>query len=232
MLAALKQRYGRLPYEELQTAASEQMKITELRLRALFGAGQQAAEQAQRRADQVLTHLTATSHAAAGPPRSPITTHVLDTATGAPARGLPLTLSKQDEVSKLWDVVNHGVTNEDGRVGGLLPAGNYIVPGRYRMHFDTAAYLTACQQAQPGFYSAVPFYPEVRASKTSAAALGPQRTLLPEPPPRPRAVENPCWMDCYHVSMKMICHLIIPALTLIGANAPCRAGRRRVHHHA
>ncbi|KAG2486997.1 hypothetical protein HYH03_014369 [Edaphochlamys debaryana] len=160
ILDALKKRFNRMPHEELQTAASEQMKITELRLNGLFGAqGEDAATTAARRAEQVLTHLSP-GHGGA-PLRSPITTHVLDTATGLPARGLPLALSKQDEVSKTWEIVNEGVTNDDGRVGNLMAPGNYIPPGRYRMFFDTAAYLAACRQAHPAFYSEVPFYPEV-----------------------------------------------------------------------
>jgi 5-hydroxyisourate hydrolase len=32
---------------------------------------------------------------------------------------------------------------------------------RYRMRFDTATYLAACKASHPGFYSDVPFYPEV-----------------------------------------------------------------------
>ncbi|PNH08636.1 Uric acid degradation bifunctional protein TTL [Tetrabaena socialis] len=162
ILAALMKRYQRLPHEELQTAAQEQMKITELRLTALLSPPGDAADaiaaRTQRRAEQVLTHL---APAQSGPLRSPITTHVLDTATGLPARGLPLALSKQDEVSRTWEVVGEGVTNEDGRVGSLMPPGHYIPPGRYRMFFDTATYLTSCKLAHPAFYSEVPFYPEV-----------------------------------------------------------------------
>jgi OHCU decarboxylase len=55
ILAALKERYNRLPHEELQTAAQEQMKITELRLGNVFGksAEQEMLAKMQRRADQV-----------------------------------------------------------------------------------------------------------------------------------------------------------------------------------
>jgi len=54
ILAALKARFHRLPHEELQAAAQEQMKITEQRLGALLGvpAGEQQARM-QRRADMV-----------------------------------------------------------------------------------------------------------------------------------------------------------------------------------
>ncbi|GLI62795.1 hypothetical protein VaNZ11_005543 [Volvox africanus] len=161
ILEALKKRYERLPHEELQAAAQQQMKITELRLCGLYGVSDSTdpvATRTQRRAEQVLTHL---APAPGGPLRSPITTHVLDTASGLPARGLPIALLKQDEVSKAWETVGEGVTNDDGRVGTLLPPGNYITPGRYRMFFDTSTYLAACKLAHPAFYSEVPFYPEV-----------------------------------------------------------------------
>eukprot|EP00195_Chlamydomonas_chlamydogama_P015249 CAMPEP_0202891480 /NCGR_PEP_ID=MMETSP1392-20130828/1527_1 /ASSEMBLY_ACC=CAM_ASM_000868 /TAXON_ID=225041 /ORGANISM="Chlamydomonas chlamydogama, Strain SAG 11-48b" /LENGTH=317 /DNA_ID=CAMNT_0049575241 /DNA_START=100 /DNA_END=1053 /DNA_ORIENTATION=+ len=161
ILSYLRERYNRLPYEELQTAAREQMKITELRLGNLFGlsAEVELMQRTQRRADQVLSQLTA-SHAA-GPLRSPITTHVLDSALGVPAMGLPLALLKYDETSKVWEKVSEGVTNEDGRVGNLLAPSNYLAPGRYRMYFDTATYLHACKKQHPNFYAEVPFYPEV-----------------------------------------------------------------------
>ncbi len=155
ILDVLKRRYNRLPHEELQTAASEQMKITELRLTGLLAPGSDPATLAARRAEQVLTHLVPPAPAHGGPLRSPITTHVLDTATGLPARGLPLALLKQDEVSRTWEPVGEGVTNDDGRVGNLMPPGHYIPPGRYRMFFDTAAYLGACRAAHPAFYSEV-----------------------------------------------------------------------------
>ncbi len=77
---------------------------------------------------QVLNQVVA-AHAS-GPLRSPITTHVLDASLGVPARGLPIQLLKQDAVSKTWETVSGGLTNEDGRIGNLLPPGNYVTPGR------------------------------------------------------------------------------------------------------
>ena len=137
------------------------MKITELRLAGVLDKAEEleAAQRSQRRADQVLNQLTAS--AASGPLRSPITTHVLDTAMGCPAQGLPLQLLKQNEHSRLFEQLSEGVTNEDGRVGALLPPSNYLAPGRYRMFFDTAAYLQRCKARFPTYYADVAFYPEV-----------------------------------------------------------------------
>lgn len=53
--------------------------------------------------------------------RSPITTHVLDTALGVPACGLPLSLTKlQEGGSGVWATVGRGVTNEDGRCAAVI----------------------------------------------------------------------------------------------------------------
>ncbi len=62
---------------------------------------------------------------------SPITTHVLDAALGAPARGLELALYKQSPGARdVWERIAGGFTNDDGRVPALLPASDYIAPGR------------------------------------------------------------------------------------------------------
>ena len=52
---------------------------------------------------------------------SPLTTHVLDTAQGTPAAGVPIVLEK--EVDGAWVEAGRGETNDDGRLPGLLPEG-------------------------------------------------------------------------------------------------------------
>jgi 5-hydroxyisourate hydrolase len=81
---------------------------------------------------------------------SPITSHVLDTATGRPAGGLAIRL----EVSEAggWRVLAERVTGPDGRVTDLLPAGA-LVAATYRLTFDTGAYLRA--SGRPVFYPRV-----------------------------------------------------------------------------
>ncbi|MAZ89930.1 MAG: hydroxyisourate hydrolase [Cellvibrionaceae bacterium] len=69
---------------------------------------------------------------------SQITTHVLDTARGLPAKGIHITLGQQ--VDEQWITLGSGTTNEDGRLPNLCP--EITLPaGTYRMHFETAAYL-------------------------------------------------------------------------------------------
>lgn len=78
---------------------------------------------------------------------SQITTHVLDTARGLPAEGVPLQLYQQTDDG--WLKLAEGTTNSDGRVGKLL--GEEALPaGIYRMHFDTAAYFS--HLGTDGFY--------------------------------------------------------------------------------
>jgi 5-hydroxyisourate hydrolase len=60
-----------------------------------------------------------------------LSTHVLDTARGEPAAGVGIRLER-DGVT-----VREAVTDADGRVREFGP----IEPGRYRLVFDTAAYL-------------------------------------------------------------------------------------------
>ena len=81
---------------------------------------------------------------------SGITTHVLDTARGRPAAGVPVTL--EVEAAGGWKLVGKGTTNADGRVSDLV-TDNSIVAGVYRLIFDTATYF-AGQKTQA-------FYPQV-----------------------------------------------------------------------
>lgn len=81
---------------------------------------------------------------------SPLTTHVLDTALGKPAVGVPVVLERADGESFI--PLAAGVTNDDGRVTDLLPEGPLPV-GDYLLHFDTAAYFSAL--GRESFYPAV-----------------------------------------------------------------------------
>lgn len=76
---------------------------------------------------------------------SHVTTHVLDVALGAPARGVAVRLDGADgEVAR-------GRTDADGRVGELGPA--ELTAGVYRLVVDTGAYFAGAGRET--------FYPEV-----------------------------------------------------------------------
>jgi 5-hydroxyisourate hydrolase len=66
-----------------------------------------------------------------------ITTHVLDTARGCPAAGVPVRLEIADGHG--WRELGAGHTDDDGRLRTLTPAGP-VAMARYRISFDTAAY--------------------------------------------------------------------------------------------
>jgi 5-hydroxyisourate hydrolase len=75
-----------------------------------------------------------------------LSTHVLDTARGRPAAGVPVQL-----LDSSGDNLDDGVTDGDGRIGVL---GGDLDPGAYTLRFDTAAY-------EPDG-----FYPEVAVTFT------------------------------------------------------------------
>ncbi len=77
---------------------------------------------------------------------SGISTHVLDTASGRPAAGVPVRLQTDD-----GRVVGTGATDTDGRVADL--SGGALHAGVYQLVFDTAAYFLAT--GQQGFYPEV-----------------------------------------------------------------------------
>jgi 5-hydroxyisourate hydrolase len=64
-----------------------------------------------------------------------LSTHVLDTAAGRPAAGVAVRLESRD-----GDVLDRGVTDDDGRVGSL---GRELGLGGYVLRFDTGAYWSS-----------------------------------------------------------------------------------------
>jgi 5-hydroxyisourate hydrolase len=69
-----------------------------------------------------------------------LSTHVLDTVRGEPAAGVPVTLQWLDGAD--WVLVAQGRTDGDGRLRDWVPDDRWRA-GRYRLVFDTAAYLGA-----------------------------------------------------------------------------------------
>lgn len=70
-----------------------------------------------------------------------ISTHILDLALGKPADGVPVCLEKQE--SSGWRAMSSQQTDSDGRCGQLLPEGESLSAGSYRLVFDTANYFAA-----------------------------------------------------------------------------------------
>lgn len=80
-------------------------------------------------------------------PHSPITSHVLDTARGRPAEGVPVTLDIARDGA--WVRLAASATNDDGRVPGFA-SGHALERARYRVTFDTATYFA--KHGTTGFY--------------------------------------------------------------------------------
>lgn len=85
-----------------------------------------------------------------------LTTHVLDTAHGCPAAGMSVALFRIDGADAVPLKSLH--LNHDGRADGPLLAGAELLPGRYRLVFEVAAYFHARGDAltDPPFLDAVP----------------------------------------------------------------------------
>ncbi|MFI1912821.1 hydroxyisourate hydrolase [Nocardia sp. NPDC020380] len=84
---------------------------------------------------------------------SAITTHVLDTARGLPAEGVPvrLVLIGEPDRHDAPALLGVGVTDADGRIENLGP--DHLESGRYRLVFEVAAY--AARTGQDYFLSQV-----------------------------------------------------------------------------
>lgn len=67
-----------------------------------------------------------------------ISTHILDTALGRPAAGVPVTLAYM--TNRAWSPLNEAVTDAEGRCKDLLPSTQTLLPGTYRIRFETVSY--------------------------------------------------------------------------------------------
>ncbi len=82
---------------------------------------------------------------------SQLTTHILDTSIGQPARGVAVALEQNN--SGDWKKIAEGITNADGRISDLLVSGNVLDTGNYRLTFDSASYFK--NQNKKTFYPKV-----------------------------------------------------------------------------
>lgn len=130
MLHLLNDRLSNTPEDEQRIAMGEQHKITLLRFKKLMpDANWQWMKVSQ------------------------LTTHVLDTSMGKPGENITIKLITAD-----GKIISQGVTNADGRIADLLPAEKYLIPGNYKMVFDTGNYFKA--------NNVKGFYPEVEIQFT------------------------------------------------------------------
>jgi hydroxyisourate hydrolase len=108
MLESLQRRLGNDRETELHVAAEQQRLILRLRLERLLR------------------------------PMKTITTHVLDLTNGRPARGIDVTLSREDESGKLRSL-GSARTDADGRIAAF--GIERLAVGTYQLRFQTGAYF-------------------------------------------------------------------------------------------
>ena len=113
MLDLLKQRMGNDNTTELEIAATEQNKITHLRINKLLTMNNENT-------------------------MSPITTHILDTAKGCPAANIAVTLEFLTD--SRWSTIAKGTSDEDGRIMNWMDVDASMQTGEYRISFKTAIY--------------------------------------------------------------------------------------------
>ena len=97
-----------------------------------------------------------------------ITTHVLDTARGRPAAGVPVRLERIADGAAAE--LGRARTDGDGRVEALGPP--RLEPGTYRLVFDTAEYFSERTRAEPAHAPGPPFFPEVAVTFTVDCRAG------------------------------------------------------------
>jgi 5-hydroxyisourate hydrolase len=93
-----------------------------------------------------------------------ISTHVLDTALGRPAAGVPVRLERLEQPGE-WLTLGSSQTDRDGRCGQLLPSGAAFPKGTYRLIFDTKSYYRA--HGVKGLYPVVEITFEAHGGESS-----------------------------------------------------------------
>jgi 5-hydroxyisourate hydrolase len=105
------------------------------------------------------TLLTSCLHAVAAD--NPLSVHILDLQSGQPTQGVGVTLEQQDRGE--WRALGSAVTDAQGRVRALYPAGKALASGAYRIVFKTGEHFARLRQ--PTFFEQIPI--EFKVADTS-----------------------------------------------------------------
>lgn len=97
-----------------------------------------------------LTLAGACLHVAAAD--NPLSVHILDLQSGQPTSGVAVTLEQRD--GPQWRALGSAVTDAQGRVRALYPAGKPLVAGAYRIVFKTGEHYAKLRQ--PTFFEQIP----------------------------------------------------------------------------
>jgi 5-hydroxyisourate hydrolase len=96
-----------------------------------------------------------------------LSTYVLDTALGRPARAMDVTLERMNDDGLV--TIGGGTTNAEGRIASLTSS-TMLTSGTYRLRYDTEGYFTASGRET--------FYPEVAIHFRIGAAAEHYHVLL------------------------------------------------------
>lgn len=70
---------------------------------------------------------------------NPLSVHVLNIQNGLPSPDVTVTLERKTDGQ--WEMLNEGVTNEQGRISALYPEGEKLETGTYRVVFETGEWF-------------------------------------------------------------------------------------------
>jgi 5-hydroxyisourate hydrolase len=88
----------------------------------------------------------------AGAADNPLSVHILDLQSGQPTAGVNVTLEERD--GQQWRTLGQGMTDAQGRVRALYPAGRQLTAGAYRIVFKTGEHYARLRQ--PTFFDQIP----------------------------------------------------------------------------
>jgi 5-hydroxyisourate hydrolase len=105
-----------------------------------------------------ITAASGSAQAAPSPVSAPATTanplsvHVLNLQDGLPSAGVVVTLEQYRGTQ--WTMLAEGVTNAQGRIPALFPAGATMARGAYRVTFKTGAWFA--EHKMTSFFPEIP----------------------------------------------------------------------------
>src|SRR5579871_3665349 len=88
-----------------------------------------------------------------------ISTHVLDTSLGRPAKGVLIKLERNTPGTG-WTLLAEAITDSSGRVSQLIPANDHLHVGEYRLRFAVDSYFA--EQQRETFFPEVNVHFEIR----------------------------------------------------------------------
>lgn len=83
---------------------------------------------------------------------NPLSVHVLNLQDGLPSADVAVTLEQR--VGDQWNLLSEGITNAQGRIPALFPAGATMARGTYRVTFKTGKWFA--EHKSPSFFPEIP----------------------------------------------------------------------------